>query len=150
MIAMAYEHVYVASVAFGAKDVHTIRTFLEAEAYDGPSVIIAYSPCIAHGYEMIHSLNQQQLAVNSGHWGLYRFDPRKLEKKENPLSLDSKKPSVNYSDFTANEARFSMLKRSHPEVASELALKSQAQADKRWQHYQQLADLSYSDNKEEK
>ena len=144
MIAMAYEHVYVAHVAFGAKDVHTIRAFLEAEAYDGPSVIIAYSPCIAHGFDMIQNLTQQELAVKSGHWNLLRYDPRKLEKGENPLSLDSKQPSVAYGEFTRNETRFSMLKRSHPEAAEAFYKKAQQEVDARWQHYAQLAALDYS------
>ncbi len=144
MIAMAYEHVYVANVAFGAKDVHTIKAFLEAESYDGPSVIVAYSPCIAHGYDMIENLKQQELAVKAGHWNLFRYDPRKLEAGENPLSLDSKQPSVAYGEFTRNETRFSMLKRSHPEAAEVFYKKAQKEVDARWQHYAQLAELDYS------
>ena len=144
MIAMAYEHVYVAHVAFGAKDVHTIRAFLEAESYDGPSIIIAYSPCIAHGFDMKENLSQQELAVKAGHWNLFRYDPRKLQAGENPLSLDSKKPSVAYGEFTRRETRFSMLKRSHPEAAEAFYKKAQQEVEARWQHYAQLAELDYS------
>ena len=144
MIAMAYEHVYVAHVAFGAKDVHTIRAFLEAESYDGPSIIIAYSPCIAHGFDMRENLDQQDLAVKAGHWNLFRYDPRKLDKGENPLSLDSKRPSVAYGEFTRRETRFSMLKRSHPEAAEAFYKKAQQEVEARWQHYAQLAELDYS------
>ena len=147
---MAYEHVYVAHVAFGAKDVHTIRAFLEAESYDGPSVIIAYSPCIAHGFDMRENLSQQDLAVKAGHWNLFRYDPRKLGKGENPLSLDSKRPSVAYGEFTRNETRFSMLKRSHPEAAEALYKKAQQEVEARWQHYAQLAELDYSVEDQEK
>jgi len=144
MIAMAYEHVYVAHVAFGAKDVHTIRAFLEAESYDGPSIIIAYSPCIAHGFDMRNNLLQQDLAVKSGHWNLLRYDPRKLHQGENPMSLDSAEPSVEYAAFAGNETRFSMLKRSHPEAAEQFMQQAGEQVKARWQHYAQLAALDYS------
>ncbi|MCC7278809.1 MAG: pyruvate:ferredoxin (flavodoxin) oxidoreductase, partial [Chromatiaceae bacterium] len=117
MMAMAYESVYVAQVAFGAKDLQTIRAFLEAESYPGPSLIIAYSPCIAHGVDLSNNLRQQDLAVNSGHWPLFRYDPRKTAAGENPLSLDSKPPSIPYRDFIATEARFSVLNHTHPEDA---------------------------------
>lgn len=143
MIAMAYEHVYVAHVAFGAKDVHTIKAFMEAESYDGPSIIIAYSPCIAHGYDMKHNLEQQDLAVKTGHWNLFRYDPRKLQQGENPLSLDCKQPSLGYGEFTRNETRFSMLKRSHPEAAEAFYKKAQQEVNARWQHYAQLAAIDY-------
>ena len=86
MMAMAYENVYVAQVAFGAKDVQTVRAFLEAESYDGPSVIIAYSPCIAHGVDLSNNLRQQDLAVNSGHWGLFRYDPRRTARRREPAA----------------------------------------------------------------
>ena len=92
LMAMSYGHVYVARVAFGAKDAQTVKAFLEAEAYDGPSLIIAYSHCIAHGYDMAHGAEQQKLAVDSGVWPLYRFDPRRIAKGEPPLQLDSVRP----------------------------------------------------------
>jgi pyruvate-ferredoxin/flavodoxin oxidoreductase len=144
MIAMAYEHVYVAHVAFGAKDVQTLRAFREAEAYPGPSLIIAYSPCIAHGVDLKRNLAQQQLAVASGHWPLFRFDPRRLDQGQNPLQLDSKKPSLPYRKFAETEMRFGILTRSQPDTANELLERAQRQVDERFAHYEQLAALDYS------
>lgn len=123
-IAMIYEGVYVAHVAYGAKDVHTLHTFLEAESYPGPSLIIAYAPCIAHGVDMSHNHRQQNLAVDSGHWPLFRFDPRKAEQGVNPLKLDSKPASIDYADFVKSETRFNMLWNTSPDRAD--ALLSQA------------------------
>ncbi|MGV6826566.1 MAG: pyruvate:ferredoxin (flavodoxin) oxidoreductase [bacterium] len=142
MIAMAYEDVYVASVAFGAKDVHTVRAFMEAESYPGPSLIVAYSPCIAHGYDMLESLKQQERAVKAGHWNLFRYDPRRCEKDQGPLVMDSKQPKLSYSDFMQTETRFSMLQRSHPELAGQLSEKAQQRATARWQRYAQLSALN--------
>jgi len=105
-IAMSYGHVYVAQVAYGAKDAHTLKAFIEAESFDGPSVIIAYSPCTEHGYEMNIQHQQQELAVNTGHWPLYRYDPRREKEGKNPLSLDSAEPSVSIREFVQNEPRF--------------------------------------------
>ena len=144
MIAMAYEHVYVAHVALGAKDVQTLRAFREAEAYDGPSLIIAYSPCIAHGVDLKRNLVQQQLAVASGHWPLFRFDPRLLADGKNPLQLDSKKPSIPYRKFAETELRFGILTRSAPDTADALLERAQREVDERYAHYEQLAGLDYS------
>jgi len=105
-IAMSYGHVYVAHVAYGAKDIHTLKTFIEAESFDGPSLIIAYSPCVEHGYDMSKQHHQQELAVKAGHWPLYRYDPRREDEGKNPLSLDSQKPSVSFREFVGNEPRF--------------------------------------------
>ncbi|MGC2167222.1 MAG: pyruvate:ferredoxin (flavodoxin) oxidoreductase [Gallionella sp.] len=105
-IAMSYGHVYVAHVAYGAKDTHTLRAFIEAESYDGPSLIIAYSPCGEHGYDLSHQHQQQELAVKTGHWPLLRYDPRRVDEGKNPLSLDSAKPSLSYREFIRNEPRF--------------------------------------------
>ena len=105
-IAMSYGNVYVAQVAYGAKDAHTLKAFIEAESFDGPSVIIAYSPCTEHGYEMNIQHQQQELAVNTGHWPLYRYDPRREEEGKNPLSLDSLEPSMSIREFVKNEPRF--------------------------------------------
>jgi len=129
MIAMAYGHVYVAQVAFGAQDAQTVLAFQEAESYDGPSLIIAYSHCIAHGYDMAHGLDQQKLAVASGHWPLYRFDPRRLGTGEPPLELDSADPAKPLSAFMANEARFRMVERDDP--ARFKALLAAAEANNR-------------------
>ena len=142
MMAMAYESVYVAQVAFGAKDLQTIRAFLEAESYPGPSLIIAYSPCIAHGVDLSNNLRQQDLAVNSGHWPLFRYDPRKTAAGENPLSLDSKPPSIPYRDFIATEARFSVLNHTHPEDAERFLRLAQRHVETRFSLYQQLAHLA--------
>jgi pyruvate-ferredoxin/flavodoxin oxidoreductase len=141
MIAMAYEHVYVASVAFGAKDVHTLRAFREAESWDGPSLIIAYSPCIAHGVDLSKNLQQQNLAVKSGYWPLYRFDPRLPATGKNPLQLDSRKPSIPLSDFYKTEARFSVLWRTHPDNAKKYLEAEQVAVHRRFNHLKQLADL---------
>ncbi len=143
-IAMAYGHVYVAQVAFGAKDMHTLRAFMEAESYPGVSLIIAYSPCIAQGVDIAkYNLRQQQLAVDSGHVSLLRYDPRRAENKQNPLQLDSKKPSIAFTDFAKTETRFSQLSRNNQQAAEKLFGEAQANIDERYRQYKQLADLAY-------
>jgi pyruvate-ferredoxin/flavodoxin oxidoreductase len=141
MIAMAYEHVYVASVASGGKDVHTLRAFREAESYDGPSLILAYSPCIAHGVDLSRNLEQQNMAVSSGHWLLYRYDPRRLAQGKNPLQLDSKKPTLPLRDYYQTEARFSMLWRTHPDFAEQFVTQAQETVLEHYHHLEQLASL---------
>ena len=142
MMAMAYGNVYVAQVAFGAKDVQTLRAFLEAESYDGPSLIIAYSPCIAHGVDLSNNLRQQDLAVASGHWPLFRYDPRRAAACENPLHMDSKAPSIPYRDFASSETRFSMLQRTHPDLAETYLREAQKHVERRFRLYEQLAHLA--------
>ena len=142
-LAMSYENVYVAQVAYGAKDIQTLHAFIDAESYCGPSIIIAYSPCIAHGVELTQNHRQQKLAVNSGHWPLLRYDPRKIEKGENPLHLDSKVPSIPYSEFASTETRFNVLWHTHPERAHKLLNETQAEVRKRFSHYQQLAQMDW-------
>ncbi|GAB4351612.1 MAG: pyruvate:ferredoxin (flavodoxin) oxidoreductase [Gammaproteobacteria bacterium] len=142
-IAMSYGHVYVAQVAYGAKDVQTLKAFLEAEAYDGPSLIIAYAPCVEHGVPMAQNHHQQQLAVNSGHWNLLRYDPRRLSEGKNPLQLDSKKPSIPLKEFISTETRFSMLWRSDPEKAEQLLKAYQHKVEERYHYYEQLAAIDY-------
>ncbi|MBR9882501.1 MAG: pyruvate:ferredoxin (flavodoxin) oxidoreductase [Oceanospirillales bacterium] len=144
-LAMDYEHVYVAHVAYAAKDVHTLRTFLEAESYDGPSLIIAYSPCIAHGFDMADNHEHQRLAVDSGHWPLLRYDPRRAAQGQNPLRLDSKPPSIPYTHFARTEARFSMLMRTHPEAAKAFLDAAQHEVTERYHRYAQLAELSWEE-----
>jgi len=144
MIAMAYEHVYVAQVAFGARDAQTLRAFREAEAWDGPSLIIAYSPCIAHGVDLHRNLTQQDLAVKSGHWNLFRYDPRRRLEGENPLVLDSQQPKIPFREFAETEMRFGLLMRTHPDVARALLEQAQREIDERYRHYEQLAKLDYS------
>ncbi len=141
-IAMDYENVYVAQIAYGAKDTQTLHAFLEAESFPGTSIIIAYSPCIAHGVDLEHNLRQQELAVKSGHWNLLRFDPRKIKAGKNPLRLDSKAPSIPYEAFAYTESRFQMLTHTHPEVAQELLSAAGHDVVERHHHYEQLAALS--------
>jgi len=141
---MTYGHAYVAQVAFGAKDIRTLKAFQEAESFDGPSLIIAYSPCIAHGVDLSFNLRQQELAVNSGHWPLFRYDPRLKEQGKNPLQLDSKEPKIPVKDFTKTETRFSMLSRTAPEDAEEFLQQAQANATERFHYYKQLAAISFA------
>ena len=120
IIAMTYGHVYVATVAFGAKDAQTLRAFLEAESYDGPSLIIAYSHCAAHGFDLAEGLEHQKMAVESGHWPLYQFDPRRLAAGEKPLILDSGPPKASLATFMAGETRFRVVQNTYPDRYAEL------------------------------
>ncbi|HEY9825002.1 MAG TPA: 4Fe-4S double cluster binding domain-containing protein, partial [Stenomitos sp.] len=139
LMAMTYGNVYVASVAMGARDEHTLRAFLEAESYDGPSLIIAYSHCIAHGIDMQKGMQHQKMAVDSGRWLLYRYDPRRTDQGENPLQLDSRSPKLPVEANMYSENRFKMLSRSSPDDAKRLAKEAQAEVNTRWQMYQYLA-----------
>jgi pyruvate-ferredoxin/flavodoxin oxidoreductase len=132
LMAISYGTVYVASVAMGARDEHTIRAFLEAESYPGPSLILAYSHCIAHGIAMEQGMAQQHLAVASGRWPLYRYDPRRAERGANPLQLDSPPISVPLAEAMATEHRFRLLRYSQPQRAEQLAQRAQAACDRRW------------------
>jgi pyruvate-ferredoxin/flavodoxin oxidoreductase len=138
-LATDYGHVYVATVAYGAKDTQTLRVFNEAESYAGPSLIVAYSPCIAHGYDMLYNQRQQELAVKSGHWPLIRFDPRLAEAGGNPFKLDSAEPSQPIQAFMESETRFAMLGRSHPEAAQRFLTQAQQDAERRFKAYQDMA-----------
>jgi len=144
MIAMTYGNIYVAQVAMGAGDRQTVRAFVEAESYDGPSLIIAYSHCIAHGINMRTGFDQQQLAVDAGSWVMYRYDPRRAEQNLNPLQLDSKAPKIPIKDYAYNETRFKMLTQSKPEEAARLIALAQQDVNTQWRKYQQLASLDYS------
>ena len=139
LIAMSYGNIYVAAVAMGAKDEQTLKVFLEAEAYDGPALIIAYSHCIAHGINMTTGMQNQKAAVQSGQWLLYRFNPDRAARGENPLQLDSSPPKMRVSEYLKMESRFTMLTKSKPELARELYDQAQADVDKRWAKYQQMA-----------
>ena len=141
-LANMYGHVYVARVAFGAKMAQTAQAFLEAESYPGPSLIIAYSHCIAHGYDMAQGVAQQKLAVTSGVWPLYRFDPRRLVKGEPPLNLDYGPPKGNVAEYMQNESRFRMIERADPERYKHFLKESQAAAEKRYAVYKQLAGIT--------
>ncbi len=145
MMAMNYGNVYVGSVAMGARDEHTLRTFLEAEAYEGPSLIIAYSHCIAHGINMTTAMRNQKAAVDSGQWLLYRFNPDRAAQGQNPMQLDSRPPKIPVTDFLHMENRFKMLELSRPDTARELFQKAQEGIDQRWAMYQYLATRSFDD-----
>ena len=151
LMAMTYGHVYVAQVALGAKDEHTLRVFLEAEAYDGPSLIIAYSACIAHGINMKTSLQNQKMAVNTGQWLLYRYHPDRIAENKNPLILDSRTPKKPVTEYLRMENRFRMLEMSKPKIARELFKQVQEDVDTRWAMYEYLAQRSYAplDHEEE-
>jgi pyruvate-ferredoxin/flavodoxin oxidoreductase len=143
LIAMAYGYVYVARVAMGASDQQTLTAFLEAEAYEGPSIIIAYSHCIAHGYDLVKGLDQQKLAVQSGAWPLYRYNPNQVDEGKNPLNIDSKEPSIPLSQYAYNETRYRMLLQSNEQRAEELMQQAQQDAKRRWTFYKQMADMQY-------
>ncbi|MCX7819048.1 MAG: pyruvate:ferredoxin (flavodoxin) oxidoreductase [Kiritimatiellae bacterium] len=136
MMAMCYGNIYVARVALGANPRQTLQAFLEAEAYDGPSLIIAYSHCIAHGINMQKGLEQQKLAVQSGHWLLYRYNPELAAQGKSPLILDSRAPSIPLKAYAYNETRFKMLAMSRPQEAERLLQLAQADVERRWQLYQ--------------
>jgi pyruvate-ferredoxin/flavodoxin oxidoreductase len=142
MIAMSYGGVYVAQVALGANMTQTIKAFAEAEAHKGPSLIIAYSPCIAHGIEMAEMMNHQKLATESGYWPLYRFDPDK--PGEHPFHLDSVKPKIAFKEFAQQEGRFGMLARANPAFADQLFAEAQSDIDDRRRLYEQMAEIDRS------
>ncbi|MGA3035616.1 MAG: pyruvate:ferredoxin (flavodoxin) oxidoreductase, partial [Terracidiphilus sp.] len=141
MEAVSYGSVYVAQVALGANDTHVIKAFQEAEAHDGPSIIIAYSSCIAHGYDLIHGLEQEKLAVQSGYWPLMRYNPALREEGKNPFQLDSKAPSIRLKDYAYREARYTMLARSNPELASQLLNEAQDDVEREWRVYSARAAM---------
>ena len=139
LMAMSYGNVYVASVAMGAKDEHTLKAFLEAEAYPGPSLIIAYSHCIAHGINMTTAMSDQKGAVESGQWLLYRYHPERADAGENPLLLDSRTPTKKVQDFLSTQTRFKMLTKSKPEDAKKLWAQAQHDAEARYRFYEYMA-----------
>ena len=141
MMAMTYGNVYVAAVAMGSSDMHTLKAFLEAEAYDGPSIIIAYSHCIAHGYDLVYGLDQQKAAVQSGYWPLYRYNPDLAKLGKNPFQLDSKPPALPLEKYIYNETRYTMLKHSDPQAAKILLQFAEEDVRNRWRVYQNLAAM---------
>ena len=142
MGAIRYGNVYVAQVAMGANDTHTVKAFLEAEAHDGPSLIIAYSQCIAHGIDMAKGMHQQKLAVDSGHWPLYRYVPKLAAEDKNPFQLDSSGPKIPLKDYIYTEGRYRMLQQSHPDVARSLLAEAEKAVQQRWQQYKRLAAVA--------
>jgi pyruvate-ferredoxin/flavodoxin oxidoreductase len=141
LLATMYGHVYVARVAFGAKMAQTAQAFLEAEAHPGPSLILAYSHCIAHGYDMAQGALQQKRAVDSGVWPLYRFDPARLQRGEAPLQLDYGPPKGSVAEYMRNESRFRMVERADPERYKKFVADSEDAARRRYAGYQQLAGI---------
>ena len=143
---MSYGNIYVAKVAMGAHDSQTLKAFLEAEAYDGPSLIIAYSHCIAHGIDMAKGLDQQKLAMQTGYCPLFRYNPALRAEGKNPLQLDSKAPSLPLQKYVYNETRYTMLVQSDPESANHLLKLAQEDVNRQWKHYEELAALPGSGN----
>jgi pyruvate-ferredoxin/flavodoxin oxidoreductase len=137
-IARAYGNVYVAQISMGANDTQATKALLEADAWPGPSLVIAYSTCIAHGIDMSKSMSHQKDAVRSGYWPLYRYQPTEGDEGH-PFKLDSAKPTISVRDFVATEARFGILRRTHPERAERLLDLAQADVDERRRYYEQLA-----------
>jgi pyruvate-ferredoxin/flavodoxin oxidoreductase len=137
--ALRYGNVYVAQVAMGANDTHTVKAFLEAEAHPGPSLIIAYSQCIAHGIDIAKGMHQQKLAVESAHWPLYRYNPALADENKNPFQLDSTDPKIPLQDYIYTEGRYRMLQQSEPAVAKFLLGQAQQAVQERWQQYKRLA-----------
>jgi pyruvate-ferredoxin/flavodoxin oxidoreductase len=141
-------HAYVARIAMGANDMQTMKAIIEAERYPGPSIIIAYSHCIAHGYNMKNGLTQQKLAVDSGYWPLFRFDPTKSIEGKNPFQLDSKAPKIPLKEYAYNEMRYLMLAKSKPKIAKELMTQAQKEVNENWRIYEQMEQV-YEPKKEE-
>ena len=140
MIAMSYGYVYVACVGMSANNVQLIKAMNEAEAYPGPSLIIAYAPCINHGINMTNSQEEIKRAVASGYWTLYRYNPLLAEEGKNPLTLDSKEPDGTYQDFIKSEIRYSSLQKQFPEIAEKLFVESEAEAKQKYETYKKLAE----------
>ena len=141
MEAVSYGYVYVAQVALGGNDSHVVKAFQEAEAHEGPSIIIAYSSCIAHGYDLVHGLEQQKLAVQSGYWPLMRYNPALRNEGKNPFQLDSKAPSIRLKEYAYREARYTMLARSNPSVAQDLLKEAQDDVERQWRVYSARAAM---------
>jgi pyruvate-ferredoxin/flavodoxin oxidoreductase len=141
MIAASYGNVYVGQCAMGANPAQTIKVFQEAESYPGPSLILAYSHCIAHGIEMSTAMSHQKDVVRSGFWPLYRYDPRLSVAGGHPFQLDSRKPNLSFKELAATEARFAMLARTNPEQAEKLFALAQRDIDDQWHYYEQLAGV---------
>jgi pyruvate-ferredoxin/flavodoxin oxidoreductase len=142
MIAMTYGNVYVAKVSMGAKDMQVAKAFQEAESYDGPSIIVAYSHCIAHGFDLVKGCEQQKLAVDSGHWPLFRYDPRRVLAGEAPLQMDSAAPKVELGSYIRNETRYRMIEQQHPEHFKQLLAMAQREVTNRFATYENLAKLT--------
>ena len=148
MMAMRYGNVYVGQISMGANDTQTVKTLMEAEAFNGPSLIIAYSPCIAHGMDMSKTAEHMKMAVQSGHWPMYRYNPDMVHEGKNPMSLDSKEPSMPLRDFLMSENRFSQFAKSHPDQAEVHFELAQKEALAHYRQYKRLADMDFSTEKD--
>ena len=146
MMAINYGYVYVAQVSMGANKQQFLNAIMEAESYKGPSIIIAYAPCIAHGINMSKTMDEEKKAVECGYWPLYRYNPSLKEEGKNPFTLDSKDPTGNYRDFILGETRYSALQKAQPELADRLFAENEADAKERLELYKHLANVP-SENK---
>ncbi|MFQ5453335.1 MAG: thiamine pyrophosphate-dependent enzyme, partial [Candidatus Zixiibacteriota bacterium] len=149
LMMMSYRNIYVAQVAYGASQNQTIKAMVEAEKYNGPSLVISYSHCIAHGIDMSLGLSEEEKAVKCGHWLLYRFNPDLIDQGKNPLQIDSKAPSISYKDYAYSENRFRLLLTKDPTKAGILINQGQADCDRRWKLYSQMGKMDYSINNQE-
>jgi pyruvate-ferredoxin/flavodoxin oxidoreductase len=147
LMLMSYGNVYVAQIAMGANHSQTVKAMMEAENYPGPSIVIAYAHCIAHGIDMSQGMTREEMAVKSGHWLLYRYNPTLIDKGENPLKLDSKEPSISFEEYAYAENRFRTLKAKNPDRAAMLLKLAQQDCNRRWNLYRQLAAMDYSNQK---
>jgi pyruvate-ferredoxin/flavodoxin oxidoreductase len=145
--AIAYGNIYVARIAQGASDAQTVKAFIEAEQYDGPSIIIAYSHCIAHGYNMKYGFEQQKKAVDSGHWIMFRYNPDNVKEGKNPLTLDSKAPKIPLEEYIYNETRYKMVEKTDPKMAAQFLKYAQEQVDENWKRYENMTQMDYSKEK---
>lgn len=141
LLALTYGNIYVARIAMGANDTQTIKAFTEAEQFNGPSLIIAYSHCIAHGYDLKNGLTQQKLAVDTGYWPLFRFNPDRIAEGKNPFQLDSKSPSVPFKTYAYNETRYQMLSAIDPKSAELAMVQAQQAVHDRWNWYEHMGHL---------
>jgi pyruvate-ferredoxin/flavodoxin oxidoreductase len=141
---MPYGNVYIAQVAIGASHNQTVKAMVEAERFNGPSLLICYSHCIAHGIDMAHGLEAEDRAVKSGHWLLYRYNPDRIKEGKNPLQLDCKEPSISFEEYAYSETRFRTLKSKDPQRAKMLLELGQKDCDRRWHLYSQMAAMDYS------
>jgi pyruvate-ferredoxin/flavodoxin oxidoreductase len=146
MMAMSYGYVYVAQVAMGSNMNHTVKAFVEAENYKGPSLIIAYAPCISHGIKtgMGTSVVQEKKAVESGYWHLYRYNPLLKQQNKNPFVLDSREPKASFRDYILGEVRFAQIENTFPDIAQELYLKAEQDAKDRYETYKRLSEMQYN------
>jgi pyruvate-ferredoxin/flavodoxin oxidoreductase len=148
MMAIAYGNVYVARVAMGASDAQTIKAFVEAERYDGPSIIIAYSHCVAHGYDLRYGMEHQKLAVDSGLWATFRYNPDLEKEGKNPMQLDYKGPRIDVKNYMYQESRFKMVEKMDAGNAKTYLETARSHAEKMYKRYQNLAQMAFKDEGE--